>query len=101
MVFVTNIYHFQPLWTTMTFNKITTILAMGLLFAGASSVYAGPIYSENFNSYSGGHFNGAQYQSGLQVAYGVDLSGWIESGGNVAHVVALDNGAAQDFSVMI
>lgn len=85
----------------MALNKIKTTLAIGLMFVGLSSAYAGQIYSENFNTYSGGNFNGGQYQSGLQVAYGVDISGWTESGGNAAHVVDIDNGVAQDFAVMI
>jgi PEP-CTERM motif len=85
----------------MILNKINTTLAIGLLLAGLSSAHAGQIYSEDFNNYSAGHFNGVQYQSGLQVAYGGNVSGWTGSGGNVAHVVDLDNGVSQDFAVMI
>lgn len=52
---------------------------------------ASTIFTDNFNSYSGGNFNGGQYQSDLVVAYGGNEAGWTHTGGNAIHAVDLAN----------
>jgi len=59
--------------------QITVVGAPGILFA------------ENFNSYSGTQ-NNTQYQTGLPVAYGGNITGWSKSGLNAVHAVNLGGG---------
>jgi len=62
------------------------------------------LFAENFSSYSGTQ-NTNQYQSGLKVAYGGNVTGWTKSGFNAIHAVDLANTAGQsnpsDWAVMI
>lgn len=85
----------------MAFIKNKTALAIGLMFIGISSAHATSVFSENFNNYQAGTFNGGQYQTGLAVAYGGNVSGWNKVGGNAVHAVDLDSGAGTNFAPMI
>lgn len=83
-----------------------TLLATVLLVSTASSLHAEILLDEDFNAFSGGTFNGGQYQSGLTVAFGGEIAGWTKSGGNAVHVVDHANvypsiAEPRDFAVMV
>ena len=67
---------------------------------------AQPIFSDDFASFANGNFNGGQFQSGLVVAYGGNLTDWDKVGGGVVHAVDRANvfgsgNNPSDFAVMI
>ena len=77
-----------------TRNRTNTVLtlavvAMVLLSLG-SQVQATPIFFEDFNSHSGTQ-NTTQYQTGLEVAYSGNVTGWSKSGDGTVHAVDLAN----------
>jgi len=78
---------------TRTVSALAALSAIALLSLG-SQVQAELIFSENFNSYTGNQ-NNTQYQTGLKVAYGGNVSGWSKSGAGVMHAVDLANLAGQ------
>ena len=81
-------------------KALRAIIGASIIF-GMASAHAAPIFTETFNNYQSGNFNGGQYQSGLSVAYGGTFSGWSRTGGNAAHVVDLDNSSNSNFAVML
>jgi hypothetical protein len=54
-----------------------------------ATVGAAPIFTENFNSYSGTQ-NSTQYETGLNVAYDGTVAGWSNSGDGTMHAVDLN-----------
>lgn len=56
------------------------------------------LLSENFSAYTGIH-SGTQHLSGLNLAYGGNVSGWSATGGNAVHVVDLSGSG--NYAVMI
>ena len=74
--------------------------------ATANTASAAPIFSENFNTVSGGVFNGGQFQSNLDLAVFANYTNWTQSGGGTAHIVDRANltGAInnpRNFAVML
>ena len=64
------------------------------------------LFSADFNDFTAppNQFNGLQYQTGLEVAYGGDLGAWSKSGGGVVHAVnriAPPPPPAADYAVML
>jgi hypothetical protein len=64
------------------------------------------IFADDFASFADGNFNGGQFQSGLVVAFGGNLTGWDKVGGGVVHAVDRANvfgsvNNSPDFAVMI
>jgi len=47
----------------------------------------GVIFTEDFDGVIGGTFNGGQYQSGLDLAFGANVAGWAKAGAGAVHVV--------------
>ena len=73
------------------------ILAVAaILVSGCSVSNAAVIFTENFNGYSGNQ-NANQVDTGLPVAFGGTIPGWIGSGFNAIH--AVDQGAG-DWAIM-
>ena len=61
---------------------------------------------ETFDEITGGGFNGGQFESGLDLAFGANLPGWSKTGGGVVHVVDTANTTGnivnpRNFAVMI
>lgn len=86
-------------------NLAASLVTIGALM-GSYSATAAVLFTENFDTISGGTFNGGQFESNLDIAVGADLTDWAESGFNVTHIVdhANQNGAVvnpRNFGVMI
>jgi len=66
-----------------------TVRALTVLFCLTlcTRVSAGVLFSESFSGFTGGNFNGGQYQSNLDLAYGGNMSGWTKAGAGAVHVV--------------
>lgn len=67
---------------------------------------ASPLFAADFNDFlaPAANFNGLQFESGLEVAFGGDLSAWSKSGGGAVHAVNRilpPPPPAPDFAVMI
>jgi len=45
------------------------------------------IFFENFDAIAGGNFNGGQFESDLDLAWGADLPGWSKAGDGAVHIV--------------
>jgi fibronectin-binding autotransporter adhesin len=75
--------------------EISTVNPSAVRFGGAIdnlTVSRGPIFHENFNSYSNGNQNSLQPGTGLQLSYGGNVPGWARSGFNAVHAVNLGGG---------
>jgi len=81
-----------------TVSALAALSAIALLSLG-SQVHAELIFSENFNLYAGTQ-NNTQYQTGLEVAYAGNVSGWSKTGAGVIHAVDLDTTAARNWAIM-
>jgi len=80
--------------------------ALSCLFLLCGQVRAGVLFSESFDGFTGGNFNGGQYQSNLDLAVNGDLPGWTKAGAGAVHAVdhANTNGnisAPRDFAPML
>ena len=49
--------------------------------------FAPPLFTENFDGIAGGNFNGGQFGSNLDLAWGADLPGWSKAGNGAVHIV--------------
>jgi hypothetical protein len=88
---------------TLTATRGTSVAAAQ---AARNVVNPGAIFSDDFGSFADGTFNGGQFQSGLVVAFGGNLTDWDKVGGGVVHAVDLANvfgggNNPPDFAVMI
>jgi hypothetical protein len=63
-------------------------LAMVMGLATTYCVQAAPIFTENFDGYSGNQ-NATQVNTGLKVAFGGNVTGWSKSGTSTMHAVDL------------
>jgi hypothetical protein len=61
-----------------------TLIQLQITVIGTSGVF----FAENFNSYTGNQ-NNTQYQTGLKVAYGGNVTRWSKSGAGTLHAVDL------------
>jgi hypothetical protein len=68
-------------------GSMLTVVSSLFLASAATSVGA-PIFTENFNGYSGNQ-NNNQYQTGLPVAHTGSVTGWSSSGAGTMHAVKL------------
>ncbi|NIP94733.1 MAG: hypothetical protein GWO24_15340, partial [Akkermansiaceae bacterium] len=64
------------------------------------------LFAADFNDFTGGNFNGGQFESELDLAFGGNLPEWSKSGGGVVHAMDHANQAGnvvnpRDFAVMI
>lgn len=84
----------------MSFQKTIRAVVGASMLLGLTAVHAAAIFTEDFNSYSNGNFNGGQYQSGLPVAFGGTELGWDAGGGNAVHVVNHASSGGPDYAVM-
>lgn len=66
-------------------------VAAGLVVA-AGAAQAAAIYSEDFNSYTGGSQNASQPGTGLALSYGGSLPSWVSGGFHSVHAVDLGAG---------
>jgi hypothetical protein len=97
--------------TETTTYTLTATLGTSTSTAGAIAIVQTPpnpnaIAYESFEGITGGGFNGGQFESGLDLAFGADLPGWAKAGGGVVHVVDSANLAGdivspRNFAVMI
>ncbi len=71
-------------------HSILAVLSAMVLLSFGSQVQAGTVFAEDFNSYSGNQ-NNTQYQSGLEVAYAGNVTGWSKAGAGAVHAVDLAN----------
>ena len=61
-----------------------TLIQLQITVIGSSGI----LFTENFNSYTGNQ-NNTQYQTGLKVAYGGNVTRWSKSGAGTLHAVDL------------
>jgi hypothetical protein len=67
------------------------------------------VFADGFDGFTAplGNYNGQQFESGLDVAFGGDVAGWSKAGGGAVHAVFAEAGSSvvttnpQDFAVMI
>lgn len=64
------------------------LCAAAILASLSATVGAAPIFTENFNGYAGTQ-NDTQYETGLNVAFGGNVTGWSNSGDGTMHAVDL------------
>ena len=89
-------------------HSLSCLIGVVLTFLAFLAQRSGaqPIFSDDFASFANGNFNGGQFQSGLVVAYGGNLTDWDKAGGGVVHAVDRANvfgsgNNPSDFAVMI
>ncbi len=97
--------------TESTIYTLTATRGTSTSTANASAIVQTPpnpnaIAFYTFDEIIGGGFNGGQFESGLDLAFGADLPGWSKSGGNPVHVVDTANLTGnivnpRNFAVMI
>lgn len=95
---------------SVRFNHVKTFV-LTLALAGAFALLCGPasaqvIFTENFSGFTGGTFNGGQFQSNKDLAFGGNLSAWSKAGAGTVHVVDRANLTGsitnpRDFAVML
>ncbi len=77
--------------------NLADLCAAAILAGLTATAGAVPIFTENFNSYSGNQ-NNTQYETGLQVAHTGSVTGWSKSGDGTMH--AVDLSGAGNWAIM-